>query len=50
MSYIRQKNASVVVIENADQALQDHPDLFELVEGDPPDSYEKLIYAPVVGV
>jgi len=50
--YIKQKNADVYVVnvegfennlENHPSVLN-HPDLFEIVEGDVPENYSKLIF------
>jgi hypothetical protein len=35
-----------VVIENGEQALIDHPELFERVEGEVPEGAQFLIYTP----
>lgn len=47
--WIKQKNADVVVdlggvAPESHPAIIDHPDLFELVEGEPPEHYDKLNY------
>lgn len=46
--YIRQKNTAdyeIVVKENAELALQLHPDLFEQVEGEPSEGCQHLNFA-----
>lgn len=47
--WIKQKDANVVVMLNgyepeAHPAIIDHPELFELVEGEAPETYDKLNY------
>lgn len=48
MSYIKQKNANVYVVTDLED-LSQHPslttDLFEIVEGDPPEEFDRLIYS-----
>jgi hypothetical protein len=47
MEHIKQittENTYVVVIENGEQAILDHPELFERVNGDIPEDAQFLIY------
>lgn len=50
MAYIKQKNADVYII-NAEGDLSEHaaiinyPDLFEVVEGTPPENFERLNFS-----
>lgn len=50
--FIKQKNADVYVVNvegfendlNLHPAMVNYPDLFEVVEGEPPQNYTKLIF------
>jgi hypothetical protein len=45
MEHIRQISENyIVVIENGEQALSDHPELFERVNGEIPETAQYLIY------
>ncbi len=50
MAYIKQKNADVYII-NAEGNLSEHPaiteypELFEVVEGTPPENFERLNFS-----
>lgn len=48
MSYVRQKNTGdviIAVVENAEAALANYPDLFEVVAGEIPEDAERLNFS-----